>query len=202
MVFQFMGKAYRKSGFECNRQSDIPFHHNCDMNTFGERLKFRRNKLRMTQTQLAHKAKISQTTISDIERGRNSGSTELLSIAKALQCRPEWLEKGELPEDAHGEDSPPPSSEKQAKLEALRQIGEGMTMEELEAAIELLKAKQLNPNASDQENNTVLIDGKPVTEEEKRMVILHREASPKMRQTVPILYQVEKQSGPLSENLG
>lgn len=99
MFFQFMGKDYRKSDLPCNRQSDLFLHDNCDMETFGERLKRRRKKKGLKQYQLARAAKVSQTTISDIERGRNEGSTELAGLAKALGCRPEWLADGELPEE-------------------------------------------------------------------------------------------------------
>lgn len=64
------------------------------MDTFASRLKQRRKELKMSQTTLATKARISQTTISDIERGRNAGSVEIVAIASALNCSAEWLEKG------------------------------------------------------------------------------------------------------------
>lgn len=43
-----------------------------------------RKAIGLTQPALAKKAKCSQTTISDIERGRNTTSKELPAIAKAL----------------------------------------------------------------------------------------------------------------------
>lgn len=69
------------------------------METFGERVKSRRKKKGWKQHELAKAAGLSQTTISDIERGRNEGSTEVASLAKALGCRVEWLAKGEMPEE-------------------------------------------------------------------------------------------------------
>lgn len=54
------------------------------MQTLGERLLSARKAKKMTQQQLATKAGVTQTTISDIERGRNLSSTELPSLAKAL----------------------------------------------------------------------------------------------------------------------
>jgi transcriptional regulator with XRE-family HTH domain len=67
------------------------------MNTFSERVRSRRKDLGMSQVELARKAGLSQTTISDIERGRNDGSRELMPIAKALKVRPEWLADGTIP---------------------------------------------------------------------------------------------------------
>lgn len=60
----------------------------------GERLLMARKSKRLTQRDLAVKAGISQTTISDIERGRNGGSTELMSIAKVLGVSVDYLLTG------------------------------------------------------------------------------------------------------------
>ena len=78
------------------------FYHACDtsgsdnaaMDTFASRVRHRRKELGLTQLQLAKKAGLSQTTIADIERGRNDGSRALLELARALQCAPEHLLKG------------------------------------------------------------------------------------------------------------
>jgi SOS-response transcriptional repressor LexA len=64
------------------------------MNTFATRVKARRAELGLNQTQLARKAGLSQTTISDIERGRNEGSAEIVALASALSCSAEWLKTG------------------------------------------------------------------------------------------------------------
>lgn len=52
----------------------------------------------MTQIDLARKAGVSQTTISDIERGRNHGSTEITAIAAALGVNALWLADGKGPQ--------------------------------------------------------------------------------------------------------
>lgn len=72
--------------YQINRLRDKNLDHNCDMNatTLSVNLKQARKQAGLTQTELAKKAKVSQTTISDIERGRNHGSAELPSIALAL----------------------------------------------------------------------------------------------------------------------
>lgn len=48
----------------------------------------------MRQSELARRAGLSQTTISDLERGRNSGTTELPAIAKALGTTADALAHG------------------------------------------------------------------------------------------------------------
>lgn len=97
--FQFMESKISHRRFNCNRPSGINLNHNCDMNTLGERLKARREKLELDQEQLAKRAKVSQTTISDLERGRNKRSKFVGQLARALHCRVEWLEKGRGPEE-------------------------------------------------------------------------------------------------------
>lgn len=69
------------------------------MTNFSERFKQRRKELGLNQISLAKKTGLSQTTVSDIERGRNDGSRELITIARVLQCRPEWLATGEGPKE-------------------------------------------------------------------------------------------------------
>ena len=64
------------------------------MKTFKDRLSARRKELRLSQDALAKRAGLSQTTISNIERGRNDGSKELVALAAALRVRPEWLADG------------------------------------------------------------------------------------------------------------
>jgi len=54
------------------------------MKTLAQRLTEEREAASLTQAELAKKARCSQTTIADIERGRNSESAKLPSIAAAL----------------------------------------------------------------------------------------------------------------------
>lgn len=54
------------------------------MKTLGESVKSERKKAGLTQEDLAKKAGLSQSTISDIERGRNESSREVMAIADAL----------------------------------------------------------------------------------------------------------------------
>lgn len=65
-----------------------------DVNTIANRTKERREALGMTQGQLAKLAGVSQGTIANIENGIRKQPRELLSIAKALQVHPEWLQSG------------------------------------------------------------------------------------------------------------
>jgi len=79
--------------YQINRLRDKNLDHNCDMNVtnLSANLKQARKQAGLTQTELAKKAKVSQTTISDIERGRNQGSAELPRIALALGIAVEAL---------------------------------------------------------------------------------------------------------------
>lgn len=82
--------------FNVNRQSVIDFDHNCDM-SMGDRLRSRRKELGFSQKDIANRTGLSQTTISDIERGRNQGSSEAPTIAHVLGVEALWLSDGKLP---------------------------------------------------------------------------------------------------------
>lgn len=83
--------------FFCNRLCGSRLNHNCDMETFGYRVRAARKTRGMTQTQLAAASGLSQTTISDIERGRNASSADIVALARALDVRAEWLADGRGP---------------------------------------------------------------------------------------------------------
>lgn len=80
--------------FSCNRQSDLLSYYNRDMSTLGQNIKKARLALGLNQKQLGKMAMLSQTTISDIERGRNASSTELPALARALGKTVEELTEG------------------------------------------------------------------------------------------------------------
>jgi transcriptional regulator with XRE-family HTH domain len=56
--------------------------------TIGDLLKLRRKALRLTQIELANKANVAQSMISQIERGKSDNVTigNLRSLAAALDC--------------------------------------------------------------------------------------------------------------------
>jgi phage repressor protein C with HTH and peptisase S24 domain len=62
--------------------------------TVGDRIKELRRLKGLTQQKLAGLAGLSQVTISDIERGRNKGSREIVRIAEALGASPTFLSTG------------------------------------------------------------------------------------------------------------
>ena len=65
-----------------------------DATTFGVRLKQARKDANLTQKELARKAGISQTTISDIEGERNASSSEIPLLASILGVEALWLQLG------------------------------------------------------------------------------------------------------------
>lgn len=70
------------------------------MNGVGERIKKRRTELEWTQDQLAQKAGISKSFLSDLENGKRSVSANnLLDIARALSVSLDFLMTGQASQD-------------------------------------------------------------------------------------------------------
>lgn len=67
------------------------------MTTMGERIRATRKEKRWTLAELSKASGISPGSISDLEQGRQFGTTRLPDLAAALGVRPEWLQKGEGP---------------------------------------------------------------------------------------------------------
>jgi SOS-response transcriptional repressor LexA len=82
------------------RPSDAVMKHDRGMDLIGIRLRAARKSEGLTQAELAKRAGISQNSVSDLERGRNIASRNIVALAKALRRRPEWLSTGALPEFA------------------------------------------------------------------------------------------------------
>lgn len=68
------------------------------MSELGRRVRQARKAEGLTQVQLAKKAGVAQSTISELEKGENVGSVHLVAIARALRRRPQWIETGLPPE--------------------------------------------------------------------------------------------------------
>jgi phage repressor protein C with HTH and peptisase S24 domain len=77
------------------------------MKTFGERLREARRDAKLSQKTLGVKAGVSQTTISDIERGRNAGSTEAAALAAVLGVEALWFSVGKGPKHLTNTDDEP-----------------------------------------------------------------------------------------------
>lgn len=89
-----MGRILSPKRLTRNRQCGNFLHHNSDMSNFRERVRKKRLELGLSQAALAKVSGLSQTTISDIERGRNDGSREIVALAGALGVASEWLSTG------------------------------------------------------------------------------------------------------------
>lgn len=82
------------------------------MKTWNERLRETRLEQmpKMSQAALARLSGVSQSTIANIEGGRNEGSTFILALAEALGVRAQWLKDGTGPktdDSQHGLDAGP-----------------------------------------------------------------------------------------------
>lgn len=67
------------------------------METFGQRVARQRGIRELTQVQLAKESGLKQSDVSKIERGTILKTTQILGLAKALQCDPDWLLTGKKP---------------------------------------------------------------------------------------------------------
>src|SRR5437879_1357430 len=86
----------------------------------GERIKARRLELAWTQDQLAQKAGISKSFLSDLENGKRSvGAENLLDIARALGVSIDFLMTGEPSKDKAAEVPIPASLARFAAEEGL-----------------------------------------------------------------------------------
>lgn len=66
------------------------------MASIGERIKQRREELRLSQSAVGKAAGgLAYQTIQDLESGASKGSKHLVAIARALGVKPQWLEKGD-----------------------------------------------------------------------------------------------------------
>lgn len=64
------------------------------MDSIAERIKDKRKKLKMSQSELAHLVGIKQQSIHQIESGRTKKPRFLFEIALALNCEISWLLTG------------------------------------------------------------------------------------------------------------
>lgn len=77
-----------------NRLYDLFISENARTMHTGERLKEIRIEAKLSQAQLAKLCGLAQSTIADLERNRNSGSSKIAVIAKALGVSAIWLSDG------------------------------------------------------------------------------------------------------------
>lgn len=62
-------------------QTTKTIYYDCNINNFSDQVLSRRQKMDMSQTDLERATSISQSTIAQIESGRNKGSKHLLTLA-------------------------------------------------------------------------------------------------------------------------
>ncbi len=65
--------------------------------SIGSRLREARREAKLSQEDLASKSGASQSSISDLERGKSAGTTSLAALASACGVRALWLETGKGP---------------------------------------------------------------------------------------------------------
>lgn len=65
-----------------------------DLRTLAGRLKWARLQRKLSQTELAKRAGVSQGTIGNLESGGRKDPRRIVEIAGALYCSPSWLSSG------------------------------------------------------------------------------------------------------------
>src|SRR5262249_29523225 len=105
------------------------------MPTVGERIKTRRAELGWTQDQLAEKAGISKSFVSDVENGKRSiGAETLLDVGRALGVSLDFLMTGKGSGEQQAEAQIPASLAQFAADEGLS-VRETLTLMELQERI-------------------------------------------------------------------
>ena len=66
-----------------------------DMETLASRAKARRKELSLTQAEVARVSGLKQSDVSKIENGSIQKTTEMIGLARALRCSPQWLANGQ-----------------------------------------------------------------------------------------------------------
>jgi transcriptional regulator with XRE-family HTH domain len=74
-----------------------------DLTTLAGRLKWARDRRKLSQAALAKAAKVSQGTIGNLESGARKTARHLLNITGALAISPDWLQSGKGQWDGGGE---------------------------------------------------------------------------------------------------
>jgi transcriptional regulator with XRE-family HTH domain len=91
-----------------------------DMDTLASRARARRKELNLTQAEVAQVSGLKQSDVSKIENSSIQKTTEMIGLARALRCSPQWLANGQgdmlaLP-SAPTEAGPTPSAMELAML--------------------------------------------------------------------------------------
>lgn len=87
------------------------------MNTLAKRLRYARERIGLSQSELARRAGIRPQAVQFIEGGRVRRPGSLVELARALSVQPEWLLLGEGPMEA-GVREPLGAYENEAALSA------------------------------------------------------------------------------------
>lgn len=99
-------RQYRIYAIESQRLCDTKRHHDCDMETIGERVRRLRKARGLTQIQFATLAGIAQSTISGIEKGeRQIQPASLIEMAHILRTEAYYLKYGVGISDLDGDRS-------------------------------------------------------------------------------------------------
>lgn len=91
------------------------------MSNFNERVRQRRKELGLTQKDVAKRAGVPQSTIGQIEGGRNKSTKKIIELARALAVSPEYLLYGTPPiTTTEATNQAPPTTASWAKRDTVK----------------------------------------------------------------------------------
>lgn len=64
------------------------------MQNLAERLRWARNRMGLSQSELAEEAGLTQATVNKLESGKNKSTSSIVELADALKVRIHWLHTG------------------------------------------------------------------------------------------------------------
>lgn len=127
---QFMGVTYHERDSAINHHRDSFSNHNRGMETLAERLKAKREAMKLTQGGLATRAGLrNQSIIGMLETGERKNSSHLPAIAAALGVNVLWLQYGGSQDES---DPVPPGDNRLPIRRAMFKISAGVSGYEIE----------------------------------------------------------------------
>lgn len=128
------------------------------LSTLAERMRWARERLRLTQDELAKLAGVSQSTIGNIESGERKKAQAIVELALALQVTAEWLALGMEPVERMAASEPSATYGLPSALSTVRNLGKLLALHSVvrrESLADLLRRFAVDPTNTPLEQEVV-----------------------------------------------